>query len=171
MNNNLPPFISICGTKNSGKTTLITKLINRFKKDGFKIGTIKHDFHGFNMDNIDSDTDRHKKSGAVGTLIVSKNNFMLLKDKTDEKLDDYLFFLKESDLVILEGFKNEPYPKIEIIRKEISSIPVSNNTNLLFYATDVPELLKNNTMNTIELNDTNSIFKRILDLLLQKHQQ
>ena len=101
------PFIfAISGCKNSGKTTLITKLIPQFYKLGYKVATIKHDGHDFEADNQGTDTYKHKLAGAYGTAIFSNNKFMIVKDDKhiDEKLYNTLFnsktVIKKSDILI-----------------------------------------------------------------------
>ncbi|WP_221892192.1 molybdopterin-guanine dinucleotide biosynthesis protein B [Cetobacterium sp. 8H] len=163
-----PPFIAISGVKNSGKTTLITKLLKKFKEQGYKVGTIKHDGHDFQMDNLESDTDKHIKSGAFGTLIFSKSQFMYLEKSTEDSLEKYLDFFKNYDFVILEGFKYTSYPKIEIIRKDISNKPIANPNNLIFYATDIENILNDNSNVSINLNHIDSIFNQILNYLNEK---
>ncbi|WP_297598783.1 molybdopterin-guanine dinucleotide biosynthesis protein B [uncultured Cetobacterium sp.] len=163
-----PPFIAISGVKNSGKTTLITKLLEKFNELEYKVGTIKHDGHDFQMDNLNSDTDRHIKSGAFGTLIFSKSQFMYLEKSPEDSLEKYLNFFKNYDFILLEGFKYISSPKIEIIRNGISNIPVSNSENLLFYATDIENILNDSSKEAINLNNIDLIFNRILNYLNEK---
>lgn len=157
------PFICISGAKGVGKTTLIQELTSHFKDAGLKVATIKHNCN-FNTDNFDEDINLYKKSGAAGTLLFSKDSYVLLKDRLSENLFDYLKHFKECDLILMEDFKHEPFPKIEIIKKDISSKPVANPKNLLFYVTDVPEILENDQLESYGLNDSLNIFKRILNI-------
>ncbi|MGL4865887.1 MAG: NTP transferase domain-containing protein [Cetobacterium sp.] len=69
---------------------------------------------------------------------------------------------KEFDIILLQGFENEPFPKIEILKKDVSLSPSANPTNLLFYVSDSSEILENSSMKSISLKDTISIFKEIL---------
>lgn len=159
--NKIIPFIAISGIKNSGKTTLICNLLNKFKNLGYKVATIKHDGHNFNMDNLNSDTDKHIKNGALGTLIFSNNQLMFLEKINEISLEKYFSYFKDYDFVLLEGFKNSHYPKIEIIRNSISNEPFSKD-NIIFYATDCEHILKNKDFKSIDLKDTDKIFKEIL---------
>lgn len=158
-------FFAISGIKNSGKTTLITKLLKKFVDTGFKVGTIKHDGHDFQMDNLDSDTDRHVKSGASGTLIFSKSKYMFLENSSEKDLSFYLNFFKSYDLIILEGFKNSNYPKIEVIRKEISTISQVNKNNLKFFVSDLQFIENGENLDIIDINDIDTIFERLIDLI------
>lgn len=159
------PFIAISGVKNSGKTTLIVKLLKKLKGMGYRVGTIKHDGHDFQMDNLDSDTDRHLKSGAQATLIFSKTKFMFLKKEKEKDIEEYLSYFKGYDLVLLEGFKSSSFPKIEIIRDENSKYPICNKNNLLFYVTDKEEFLKNNSMEAVHIDEIDEILNKILKYL------
>lgn len=156
-------FFAISGVKNSGKTTLITKLLKKFTEKGFKVGTIKHDGHDFQMDNLDSDTDKHVKSGALGTLIFSKNKYMFLEKSNEKKLDFYLDFFKNYDFIILEGFKNSDYPKLEVIRKEVSNSCQSNKNNLKFLVSDLEFIENTEPIEIIDLNDIDSIFDKLIE--------
>lgn len=114
---NSPPLISFAGHSGSGKTTFIEKLIPILTRDGIKIAIIKHDVHGFEMDKPGKDTWRHKKAGAVATIISSSNQIgMVLDTDHDHQPFELAPFLKSADLIIAEGFKKGPQPKIEVFR-------------------------------------------------------
>lgn len=114
--------ISVVGRKNSGKTTFITRLIPELKKRGYKIGTIKHDAHEFEIDKVGKDSWKHKKSGANQVLIVSESKLALIKDVFDEKDPSFLIkkYFDDVDIVIIEGYKKYDFPKIEVFRSDIS---------------------------------------------------
>lgn len=115
------PFLfAISGVKNAGKTTLITKLISVFAKRGLKVATIKHDGHEFEPDVPGTDTYRHLEAGAYGTVVFSKGKYMLVKQQPEISAEQLIAFFPEADLILLEGMKHSPYPKIEVIRKGIS---------------------------------------------------
>lgn len=157
---NKPFLIAISGCKNSGKTTLITKLIPKFCEKGYKVATIKHDGHDFHGDNVGTDTYKHKKAGAYGTAIFSNNKFMIIKD---EKFVDETYFINifpEADIIFLEGFKSSDYPKLEIIRKGNSIRPVCNEKNLIGIVSDLEKV--DGSCNIIDLNNTDLIVEKIL---------
>ncbi|MBW7476519.1 molybdopterin-guanine dinucleotide biosynthesis protein B [Paenibacillus oenotherae] len=110
-----PIVVQIVGYKNSGKTTLVTELIRRFKRDGYTIGTAKHDAHDFAIDTPGTDTWKHQQSGADITAISSSTRSAVLMSRP-ETLDSLLMHMKDVDLVLVEGFKQEPYPKLVLIR-------------------------------------------------------
>ena len=110
-------MITFVGNSGTGKTTLITKLIPVLKSRGLKVGTIKHAGHGFDMDKPGKDTFLHKQAGAYGVLIASKDTAALVKDITDDPGPKELIkrYLPEADIVLVEGYKKENLPKIEVL--------------------------------------------------------
>ncbi|NMO95905.1 molybdopterin-guanine dinucleotide biosynthesis protein B [Paenibacillus lemnae] len=105
----------ITGYKNSGKTTLITALLPMFKGEGKLVGVIKHDAHDFVMDHPGSDTFRFTESGADLTIITSAHRTAVLKPKP-MSLDDILAETGPLDWTLVEGFKQEKYPKLLMLR-------------------------------------------------------
>ena len=128
-------YIAISGVKNSGKTTLISKLIPKLKSMNLKVATIKHDGHEFEPDVLGTDSYIHRKSGADGVGIFSDGRFMIIKEeKTD--LKNMLTYFSDMDLVILEGFKDKDILKIELVRHKVSNKPYCKEENILFFVTD-----------------------------------
>ena len=114
------PIISIVGKSDSGKTTLIEKLIPELTRRGYRIATVKHDIHGFEVDREGKDSWRHKKAGAHTVIISSPQRLALIrdveKDLTLEEIREKL--VHDVDLIISEGYKKGAQPKIEVFRKE-----------------------------------------------------
>ena len=114
------PIISIVGKSDSGKTTLIEKLIPELTRRGYRIATVKHDVHGFEVDREGKDSWRHKKAGAHTVIISSPERLALIrdveKDLTLEEIRETL--VQDVDLIISEGYKKDVQPKIEVFRKE-----------------------------------------------------
>ena len=114
------PIVSIVGKSDSGKTTLIEKLVPELTRRGYRIATVKHDVHGFEVDREGKDSWRHKQAGAHTVVISSPKKVALIrdveKDLTLEEIRDRL--IQEVDLIISEGYKKDVQPKIEIFRKE-----------------------------------------------------
>lgn len=106
-------YYTICGYKNSGKTTLITKLIPILNKEGYRVATIKHDGHDFDSDVPGTDTWRHQQAGAYGSGIFSGNRFMISKQCKDADVNMLSAFFPEADIILLEGFKNSEFPRYE----------------------------------------------------------
>jgi len=133
------PVVSIVGKSNSGKTTLIEKLIPELKERGYRVGTIKHCGHDHEFDREGTDSWRHVRVGSEATLVVSPSRLALFKGwDSNEELDRFLDFLFDGyDLVLMEGFKSAPGPKIEVFDPTKHSIPLcSAGDDLVALVTD-----------------------------------
>ena len=113
------PIISIVGKSDSGKTTLIEKLLPELTRRGYRVATIKHDVHGFEVDREGKDSWRHKQAGAHTVVIASPNKVALIRDvERDLSLEEIREkFIRDVDLIISEGYKKDVQPKVEIFRK------------------------------------------------------
>jgi molybdopterin-guanine dinucleotide biosynthesis protein B len=123
------PVISIVGKSKSGKTTLIEKLIPELKKRGYRVGTIKHASHNFDMDKKGKDSWRHKAAGADTVIVASRERIVMIKDENFVKLESIEKYFDDVDLVITEGFKKENKPKIEVYRFPKNQMPLCNDDN------------------------------------------
>ena len=118
------PYLSVVGFSGSGKTTLMERLIGELTGRGLRLGTIKHDAHGFEMDRPGKDSWRHKQAGATVTMIASPHQIGMVRDVDhDPRLEELLPLLPKVDLVLAEGFKRGTHPKIEIHRPEANAKP------------------------------------------------
>ena len=127
-----PPVIPFVGYSGSGKTTLLEKVIQELTGRGYRIGTIKHHSHDFEMDVPGKDTWRHKQAGAVTTVISSPNRVGVVRDVDQElKLEALVSYVAHVDLVIAEGFKKVALPKIEVFRREVSAAPACQDDSYL----------------------------------------
>jgi molybdopterin-guanine dinucleotide biosynthesis protein B len=126
MDNQLPPIVIIAGRSRSGKTTLIEGLIPELKKRGLRVGSIKHHKEGdFDIDHPGKDSWRHKKAGAEKTVISSPTRISLVIDADhDHKPDELMHFFNEMDIILVEGYKEEDMPKVEIFRQELHDSPL-----------------------------------------------
>ena len=118
-------IIGITGWKNSGKTTLTEKLVAELVKRGFRIATVKHAHHEFDIDHEGRDSYRHRKAGASEVAIVSSRRWALiheLEGETEPPLQEVLARLSPCDLVIVEGYKREGHKKIEVRRSEAKDV-------------------------------------------------
>jgi molybdopterin-guanine dinucleotide biosynthesis protein B len=135
----MPPVITIVGHSNSGKTTLIEKLIPELKRRGYRVGTIKHTHHGFSMDQKGKDTFRHRAAGADAVLAASPGQIALVKSLPEVSLDSLLPYFQDMDIVLVEGFKQDKKPKIEVFRSQIHQTPLFPEDDLLVaVVTDSP---------------------------------
>ncbi len=111
-------IVGIVGWKDVGKTFFVTEIINLLVKKGYKVGTIKHAHHDFDIDKPGTDSFKHRKSGASEVIISSSKRWAKIienNNKTEKKLKELLREFIDVDIVIVEGFKKENHPKIEII--------------------------------------------------------
>ena len=111
-------IVSIVGHSQSGKTTLIEKLIPEMVSRGYKIATIKHTHHKVVPDQSEKDNWRHLQAGSAAAVLSSTDNITLIKPMADAGIDDIVQLLGEDyDLILAEGFKHYNAPKIEVHRK------------------------------------------------------
>lgn len=111
----------IVGWKNNGKTTLVVRLVERLIASGIRVSTIKHAHHQCDVDQPGKDSFRHREAGATEVMLATSKRWMLvheLRDEPEPELDALLTKLQPVDLVIVEGFKRHPHPKIEVHRRE-----------------------------------------------------
>lgn len=131
------PVIAVSGVKNSGKTTLVVKLVSALVARGLKVATIKHDAHSFDPDVPGRDSYRHRQAGAYGTAVFDREKSMIIKDGT-RTIEDMIAEFPEADIIVLEGAKQTDWPKIEIVRAGNSSAPVCDPSTVVALATNVP---------------------------------
>lgn len=131
-----PAVVAVSGVKNSGKTTLITAMLPHLNAAGLKVATVKHDGHLFTSDPEGTDTGKHMAAGAWGTAIFDREKYKIVRqDPVDEK--ELIARFSDADLVLLEGFKHSPWPKLELVRKGNSDAPVCDSGTLLALVTDL----------------------------------
>jgi molybdopterin-guanine dinucleotide biosynthesis adapter protein len=134
------PIVSIVGKSNAGKTTLLEKLIPELVKRGYRVATIKHNMHGFDIDHEGKDSWRHKKAGAYTTIISSPGRIALIENADhDHTLDEIRDkYIKNADIILTEGYKGNPFPKIEVFRSDLKRAPLCRKEdNLLAVAADI----------------------------------
>ena len=152
---------AVSGVKNSGKTTLLEKLIAVLTARGFQVAVIKHDGHRFDPDVPGTDSWRHRRAGAYGTAIYDGEKYLLVKTariSPEELMDQF----PEADLILLEGAKDSPWPKFEIVRGGNSDRPVCDPSTLIALVTDLPLSLPG--VPTLGLEDVDAM----ADLLTQR---
>ena len=136
--------IAVCGVKNSGKTTLINKLVRAYTERGLKVAVIKHDGHDFDCDIPGTDTHSFTESGAYGTACFSQNRIFVHKqtgadpERINETVKALTALFPEADLIFVEGLKGSSLNKIEVIRKGISEEPASDPEGRFLIVTDLP---------------------------------
>jgi molybdopterin-guanine dinucleotide biosynthesis adapter protein len=114
-------IFGFAGYSGSGKTTLIEKLIPLFTQGGLKVSLIKHAHHAFDVDQPGKDSFRHRHAGCSEVLVTSSRRWALmheLRGAAEPGLNEMIGRLSPCDLLLVEGFKHEPIPKLEIFREE-----------------------------------------------------
>jgi molybdopterin-guanine dinucleotide biosynthesis adapter protein len=112
-------IIGLAGWSGAGKTTLVAKLIPAIKARGLSVSTLKHAHKGFDVDQPGKDSHVHRSAGATEVLVVSPHRFALmheLRGAPEPSLGELLAKLSPVDLVLIEGFKRAPHPKLEVHR-------------------------------------------------------
>ncbi|HHP51133.1 MAG TPA: molybdopterin-guanine dinucleotide biosynthesis protein B [Moorella mulderi] len=137
-----PPIISVVGPSNSGKTNLITRLVPELKCRGYKVATIKHDAHDFEIDHPGKDSWLHARAGADVVLISSPYKVALIeKVEAELQLEEVIKrILSPVDLIITEGYKREKYPKIEVFLPGRQAPSVSPPEELIAVVGEAPPL-------------------------------
>lgn len=150
----------ITGWKNSGKTTLTEGLVSELTRRGWRVSTIKHAHHDFDIDQAGTDSFRHRQAGASEVAIVSGRRWALmheLRGEDEPSLQTVLSRLEPCDLVLVEGYKREGHRKIETRRRHArDTSPLSNgDPNILAVASDHP--LPEEVLPVFDLDDVTSI--------------
>lgn len=120
----MTPVFGVTGWKNSGKTALVTSLVSEFTRRGLRVSTVKHAHHAFDIDKPGTDSFRHREAGAREVMIVSGNRWALmheLRSEAEPPLEAAIARVSPCDLILVEGYKREGHPKIEVRRSEARS--------------------------------------------------
>ena len=158
-------IIGLAGWSGSGKTTLITKLIPRLIARGLRVSTLKHAHHGFDLDKPGKDSFVHRTAGATEVLISSAKRWAILHElRGEEEWDLPALVAKMSavDLVLVEGFKRDAFPKLEIHRAE-NGKPLLHPDDPHIVAVACDSALPASKVPVVDLNDIDAI----ADLLLK----
>ena len=124
--------ISIIGKSESGKTTLLERLIPEMKKRGYRVGSIKHTSHGFDMDKEGKDSYRHQKAGSETVAVASPRQIVVIKKVDSDLLENLEAFFTDMDLLFVEGYKKEKRPKIEVFNADYHKEPINPEDENLF---------------------------------------
>ncbi|NLP30814.1 MAG: molybdopterin-guanine dinucleotide biosynthesis protein B [Clostridiales bacterium] len=153
----------IASNSNVGKTTLIVGLVKELKSRGYRIATIKHDAHDFEIDQEGKDTWKHRQAGADTGLISSKSKIALIKSiETEAALEQLVDMVKDDvDFVIIEGYKGSSFPKIEVYREGVSERRLDIDDTFIAVATDSPDAI-DDVVVVLDINN----YKEIADFLI-----
>ena len=155
----------IVGWKNSGKTTLVERLVSELTGRGLRISTVKHAHHRFDTDQPGKDSYRHRAAGAEQVLLASSQRWVLmteLRGAEEPSLEDLLQQLSPVDLVLVEGYKSSSHQKIEAYRGAAGQTPIAkaNDGTIRAMATDLP--LADIALPQFDLDDIRAIADFIL---------
>lgn len=132
----------VTGWKNAGKTGLMERLVAEFTSRGKRVSTLKHAHHKVDVDQPGRDSYRHREAGAHQVLLASENRWALmteLRGGQEPSLSDLLAQLEPVDLVLIEGYKREPHPKIEAWRSDADNPLIApDDPTIRAVATDTP---------------------------------
>ncbi len=157
-------IIGLAGWSGSGKTTLITKLVPVLKARGLRVSTLKHAHHGFDLDRPGKDSFRHREAGATEVIVSSASRWAILHELRDEEewnLLDLTEKMSPVDLVLVEGFKRDAFPKLEIHRAE-NGKPLIHPDDPYIVAVAADVAVPHAKVPVVDLNDVEAI----ADLLL-----
>jgi molybdopterin-guanine dinucleotide biosynthesis protein B len=132
------PVICIVGRSDVGKTTFIERLLPELKARGYRVATVKHDVHGFDLDRPGKDSWRHAQAGSDAVIISSPDRVAMIKRvEVEWPLEQIAHYLApDVDLLVTEGYKRERFPKIEVHRRELGEELLCSPEELLALVTD-----------------------------------
>jgi len=132
------PFVfGVTGWKNAGKTTLTERLVAEFVRRGWRVATVKHAHHTVDIDHPGTDSFRHRAAGATEVALVGGQRYAIMREQAEPSLAEVLARLAPADLVLIEGYKREPHPKIEVRAGDVPSL-AANDPAIVAIAADTP---------------------------------
>jgi molybdopterin-guanine dinucleotide biosynthesis protein B len=164
------PLLGFAAASGTGKTTLLMQIIPLLKNHGLRIGLIKHSHHDFEIDHPTKDSFRLRLAGASPVLLVSKYRRALITELTglqEPTLNEQLSFFDQSelDLLLVEGFKSETFPKIELHRAALNqALLYPNDPHIIAIAADTPLQIPD-YLTQLNLNNPQLIADFIVTLL------
>lgn len=168
------PILGFAAYSGTGKTTLLINIIPLLKQRGLEIGVIKHAHHTFEIDTPGKDSYEIRKAGASQMLIGSKQRWALMVEQNEDdqktRLQEYIAQLDQEklDLILVEGFKPEAIPKIELHRPSLNHPLISStDESVIAIATDAA-LEEKTSLTLLDLNDHNAIVDYIINTICKK---
>ncbi|HUN52527.1 MAG TPA: molybdopterin-guanine dinucleotide biosynthesis protein B [Candidatus Sulfotelmatobacter sp.] len=157
-------IFGLAGWSGSGKTTMLTRLLPGIIARGVSVSTIKHAHHDFDVDQPGKDSYRHRQAGAGEVLISSAHRWALmheLRGRPEPTLPELLTLLGPVDLVLVEGFKRDPYDKLEVYRASVGKrLLALDDPHIVAIASDAP--VKGSTLPQLDIDDTAGIVDFVL---------
>ena len=160
-----PRILGIAGWSGSGKTYLVRQLIPELRQRGWRVATIKHAHHNFDLDTPGKDSYEHRHAGAQEVLVSSARRWALMHEHEAEDAEpslwDLLPKLAPVDIVLVEGFKRERHPKLEVHRPALGkSLLAAEDDRVVAIASDVP--IEGVTVPCVDLNDIGAVADCVL---------
>lgn len=174
MKNALVPILGFAAPSGTGKTTLLTQLIPQLKELGIRVGLIKHSHHNFQIDKPGKDSFRLREAGATPVMLVSSHRRAIITEfpsPQEPVLNEQLSHFDQSclDLILVEGFKSENFPKIELHRPSLKKpLRYLDDHSIIAIASDQKLSLERDLVQ-MDLNNTPQITHFIMQTLLQHH--
>jgi molybdopterin-guanine dinucleotide biosynthesis protein MobB len=171
----MPPVVCIVGKKNSGKTTLAVALLAELKRRGFRVASIKHGHHAFETDQPGRDSWRHFNEGDAEATIMAGEGKIALVMRMDGEPDPRqlvrdFYTGRGYDMVLIEGYKQGPFPRIEVFRRAVHDCPIHDLATpdplLTAIVTDDPDLICPVPVIRLDPADPLAHVARVADLVI-----
>jgi molybdopterin-guanine dinucleotide biosynthesis protein B len=157
-------ILGLAGWSGSGKTSLLVRLLPELSRRGLRVSTVKHAHHGFDVDQPGKDSWEHRNAGAVEVMVSSTRRWALMhehRDAPEASLEELLSHMTPVDLVVVEGYKTHPHPKLEVHRAIVGKpLLCHDDPYIVAIAADAP--LDGLKIPRLDLDDTAAIAGFIL---------
>ena len=177
-NTKRPPLLGFCAWSGTGKTTLLTKLITLLSASGLQVGVIKHAHHHFDIDYPGKDSYVLRKAGAKQTLVTSRHRMAWIREigegQDEPSLTDAInaLDLEKLDLILVEGFKHEHFPKIELHRPALGKpLMFPDDKDIFAIACDGPiesDVSTRDDLSMLDLNQPEEIARFVIESTTKK---
>jgi molybdopterin-guanine dinucleotide biosynthesis adapter protein len=159
------PVVSMVGMSGAGKTTALEHILHELKRRGYRVGTVKHDTHGFELDKPGKDSWRHAQAGSDVVVISGPQKMAMIQQLSAEMpLDEIVPLMRGVDIVITEGYKRGDRPKIEVTRLERGTELLCQPDELIGLMTDYEVDMP---VSQFALDDAQGVVDLLEDLYLQ----
>ncbi|MDH3326796.1 MAG: molybdopterin-guanine dinucleotide biosynthesis protein B [Gammaproteobacteria bacterium] len=162
-----PPIIGFAAWSGTGKTTLFEKIIPLLSNSGLRVAIVKHAHHDFDIDHPGKDSFRLRKAGAIDTIVASANRWALIHENIENLKEPNLYALLDQinshqlDLILVEGFKHEPIPRIELYRSELlKPLLYPDDKEIIAIATDCSDKISH-SITQLDINNPDKIVEFI----------
>jgi len=157
--------IGVVGWKNNGKTTLVVRLVAHLTSLGYRVSTVKHAHHEVDLDRPGKDSHRHREAGAGEVMLATSRRWALIHEFRDDEpeppLEALLARMSPADIVVVEGFKRFPHPKVETHRRERGTpLLAEGDPSIVAVASDEP--LPGLAVPVLDLDDVTGIAALVL---------